>query len=210
MQLYISITCTAASWFTCVSFSYSLLNVISLSCYHQCHMFAIRTRWGSRLRGGQPLPLLPRLITRGPPTQLRARNNTVTLNTTKCVNCPWGQASCKVVAWLITARRLRSGVQQSGVSFTDYSALSRMRNWRHDYIRNTSNKMIQFNLAFKIWFVLLSALVKQSHYRPGQALRVPGGWGSQISRQHMKVVRLSAVCTGQLWPPINIPGTHFC
>jgi hypothetical protein len=28
--------------------------------------------------------------------------------------------------------------------------------------------------------------------------------------RHMKMLRLSAVHTGRLYPPGNIPGTHFC
>jgi hypothetical protein len=43
-------------------------------------------------------------------------------------------------------------------------------------------------------------------YRPGQALRIPESW----AHIHMKVVRLSALCTGCLYLTLNIAGTHFC
>ena len=49
--------------------------------------------------------------------------------------------------------------------------------------------------------VKVKVKVKQSRYRPGVAHRVPGSEGSQISWQrHRKVVRLSALRTGRIYP----------
>ena len=51
--------------------------------------------------------------------------------------------------------------------------------------------------------------VRQSLYRAGQTPRMTEVPRFQDSR-HMKVVRLPALGTGLLYPPGNIPDTHFC
>jgi len=49
--------------------------------------------------------------------------------------------------------------------------------------------------------VCLYCTVKQSHYRSAQALRVPGGWGSQISRQLS--YKGGRVVSSTHWPPLR-------
>jgi hypothetical protein len=63
-------------------------------------------------------------------------------------------------------------------------------------MRTSSNLANNYRKAPERFSRSLLIKVKQSHYRPGQALRVSGG--SQDNR-HMKVVRLSALRTGRLY-----------
>ena len=81
--------------------------------------------------------------------------------------------------------------------------------------KSPSSSLGNFN-SRKLWLRYLIGptnrkKVKQSHYRPEQAQRVPGGWGSQISRQSAHEGGRDVSLTHRpLLTPGNIPGTHFC
>jgi hypothetical protein len=76
-------------------------------------------------------------------------------------------------------------------------------NWILSYCSVTFSKKCLFYLA------IINA--KQSHFLPGEAVRVLGGWGSQILRQSLhEGGKVFSPTHRPPLPPSNISGTHFC
>jgi hypothetical protein len=77
------------------------------------------------------------------------------------------------------------------------------------YLEYLENIMLNQYLEY-----LENIMLNQFHLRPGQLLRVPGGWSYQISKQSIheggKVVSPTHRPPLPPPPPGNIPGTHFC
>jgi len=93
------------------------------------------------------------------------------------------------------------GVRYDASTVTDNISMSDIDN---------TNKPFPTSLTWIFLWIVMKK-VKQSHHSPGQSLRVPESWGSQVSKQsaHEGGKVVSPTHRPLLFPGNN-PATHFC
>jgi hypothetical protein len=87
-----------------------------------------------------------------------------------------------------------------------------LRSLNQQYRRLTLHIVINFSILVFSIYLYLVYLSKKSN--PITGLDRPTGFQEVeaprfLDSRHMKVVRLSALRTGRVYPPGNIPGNHF-
>ena len=107
----------------------------------------------------------------------------------------------KSIWWLLSHIQSNSRYTDTDCQLESLNALEPVQiTGTRRFRRASGARLCSMFLSFSV--VLFSVKVTQSHYRPGVAQRVPGGWGSQISRQLEH--------KGRLYYPVNIPGSNCC
>ena len=103
----------------------------------------------------------------------------------------------------------------SGAGFLSFSTANLLFVCPLWYVRTIILELVYFFvtniLSISLLSISLYAKAKQFLYRPGQALGLQEVEDPRfLVIRIINLVRLSALHTGRLYSPGNIPGTHFC